>query len=66
MEEVDAIEREATEEESLIDWKSMWKPMAFIVGLFVVFFWLPRLAGSYLEGFLANSGSRSAVSGQQA
>ena len=53
MEEVGAIEREATDEESLIDWKSIWKPMAFIVGLFVVFFWLPidnsRFAGAVIE-----------------
>jgi uncharacterized membrane protein YraQ (UPF0718 family) len=40
-------------EESLIDWKSIWKPMAAIIGLFLVFFWLPidnsRFAGAVIE-----------------
>jgi hypothetical protein len=53
MEEVVASESEATEEESLIDWKSHWKPLALIVGLFLVFFWLPidnsRFAGAVIE-----------------
>jgi uncharacterized membrane protein YraQ (UPF0718 family) len=44
---------EIEEEESLIDWKSVWKPMAVIVGLFLMFFWLPiensRFAGAIIE-----------------
>jgi uncharacterized membrane protein YraQ (UPF0718 family) len=38
---------------SMIDWKSLWKPMSLIVGLFVLFFWLPidnsRFAGAVIE-----------------
>jgi len=33
------IEQEV--EPSLIDWKTIWKPLAFIVGGFLIFFWLP-------------------------
>ncbi len=37
----------------IIDWRSVWKPMALIVGLFLVFFWLPmdnsRFAGAVIE-----------------
>lgn len=40
-------------EETLIDWKSLWKPMAVIIGLFLIFFWLPidnsRFAGAVIE-----------------
>jgi uncharacterized membrane protein YraQ (UPF0718 family) len=40
-------------EESLIDWKILWKPMAVIIGLFLLFFWLPidnsRFAGAVIE-----------------
>ena len=49
------VEEELGEEveESLIDWKSIWKPMAAIIGLFLVFFWLPidnsRFAGAVIE-----------------
>ncbi len=28
-------------EPSVIDWKTIWKPLTFIVGGFLVFFWLP-------------------------
>jgi uncharacterized membrane protein YraQ (UPF0718 family) len=46
------LDREEVEE-SLIDWKSLWKPMAAIIGLFLVFFWLPidnsRFAGAVIE-----------------
>ena len=49
--------REEVEEEeeqpSIIDWKGLWKPMSLIVGLFVVFFYLPiensRFAGAVIE-----------------
>jgi len=40
-------------QESLIDWKSIWKPMALIIGVFLGFFWLPiensRFAGAVVE-----------------
>ncbi|MGD8924494.1 MAG: permease, partial [Syntrophobacterales bacterium] len=60
MDEVSVIKSEAAEEmeedepeESLIDWKSIWKPMALIVGVFLGFFWLPiensRFAGAVVE-----------------
>ena len=25
----------------LIDWKTIWKPLGLIIGIFLVFFWLP-------------------------
>ena len=27
--------------ESLVDWKSIWKPLGIIAGVFLAFFWLP-------------------------
>jgi uncharacterized membrane protein YraQ (UPF0718 family) len=47
-------ELEETEvQESLIDWKGLWKPMSLIVGLFLLFFWLPidnsRFSGAVIE-----------------
>ena len=40
-------------QESLIDWKGLWKPMSLIVGVFLLFFWLPidnsRFAGAVIE-----------------
>ncbi len=60
MDEVSVVETEARQEveeeepeESLIDWKSLWKPMTVIIGLFLVFFWLPvdnsRFTGAVIE-----------------
>jgi len=57
MEEVSAVKNETAEqfeeEETLVDWQSLWKPMALIVGLFLIFFWLPidnnRFAGAVIE-----------------
>jgi hypothetical protein len=44
---------EAEVQEGLIDWKSLWKPMSLIVGVFLLFFWLPidnsRFAGAVIE-----------------
>jgi len=47
---------EETEKEvdpSLIDWKTIWKPLSIIVGVFIVFFWLPvgnsRFNGAVIE-----------------
>jgi len=38
---------------SLVDWKSIWKPLSIIIGVFVVFFWLPinssRFTGAVIE-----------------
>ncbi|MGA8180022.1 MAG: permease [Desulfobacterales bacterium] len=40
-------------EPSLIDWKTIWKPLSIIVGVFIVFFWLPvgnsRFNGAVIE-----------------
>ena len=40
-------------EPSLIDWKTIWKPLGVIVGVFVIFFWLPvgnsRFNGAVIE-----------------
>jgi uncharacterized membrane protein YraQ (UPF0718 family) len=37
----------------LIDWKTIWKPLSIIAGVFIVFFWLPvdsnRLTGAVIE-----------------
>jgi len=39
--------------ESVIDWKGFWKPLVLIVGLFLLFFWLPiessRFTGAVIE-----------------
>ncbi len=38
---------------SMIDWKSIWKPLAVIAGVFLLFFWLPvdndRFSGAVIE-----------------
>jgi uncharacterized protein len=45
------IEKEV--EPSLIDWKTIWKPLSVIVGVFIIFFWLPvgnsRFNGAVIE-----------------
>jgi len=37
----------------LIDWKTIWKPLGLIIGIFLVFFWLPldntRFTGAVIE-----------------
>jgi hypothetical protein len=52
IEEPSAVAEEEVQE-SLIDWKSLWKPMSVIIGLFLAFFWLPvensRFAGAVIE-----------------
>jgi len=39
--------------ESLVDWKSIWKPLGIIAGVFLAFFWLPidssRFTGAVIE-----------------
>ena len=38
---------------SLIDWKTIWKPLSLIAGVFLIFFWLPidngRFSGAVIE-----------------
>jgi uncharacterized membrane protein YraQ (UPF0718 family) len=49
--EPESIENEV--EPSLIDWKTIWKPLSVIVGVFIIFFWLPvgnsRFNGAVIE-----------------
>ena len=46
-------EKAASRLPSLIDWKTIWKPMGYIVGAFLVIFWLPldsaRFTGAVIE-----------------
>ena len=48
-----ATTSEKTSETSLIDWKTIWKPLSIITGIFLVFFWLPlessRFTGAIIE-----------------
>ncbi len=41
------------EQPDLIDWKTIWKPLCIIIGVFLVFFWLPidsnRFTGAVIE-----------------
>jgi len=38
---------------SSINWKAIWKPLSLIIGVFLVFFWLPisnsRFTGAVIE-----------------
>ena len=38
---------------SMIDWKTIWKPLSIIIGVFLIFFWLPisnsRFTGAVIE-----------------
>ena len=49
--ESERIEKEV--EPSLIDWKTIWKPLSVIVAVFIIFFWLPvgnsRFNGAVIE-----------------
>jgi len=40
-------------QQSLIDWKAIWKPLSLIIGVFLIFFWLPidnsRFTGAVIE-----------------
>jgi len=51
--EVPAPIEEEEPQESQVDWKSIWKPLAIIAGVFMVFFWLPidngRFSGAVIE-----------------
>jgi uncharacterized membrane protein YraQ (UPF0718 family) len=45
--------QERESQPSMIDWKSIWKPLSVITGIFLVFFWLPiesnRFSGAVIE-----------------
>jgi len=48
-----AVKEAEDVEPSLIDWKTIWKPLSVIVGVFIIFFWLPvgnsRFNGAVIE-----------------
>ena len=52
LQESEGLEKEDAQT-SLIDWETIWKPLGLIVGIFLVFFWLPvgnnRFAGAVIE-----------------
>jgi uncharacterized membrane protein YraQ (UPF0718 family) len=52
LQETEGLEKEEAQP-GLIDWKTIWKPLGLIVGLFLVFFWLPlgnnRFTGAVIE-----------------
>jgi len=52
MTESEKIEKQEAQP-SLIDWGTIWKPLVLIVGIFLVFFWLPagnnRFTGAVIE-----------------
>ncbi len=41
-------------EPTQIDWKSIWKPMAAIIGAFLVFFWLPVESARFKEAVMSS------------
>ena len=55
-----ADSEEAAEKEpdqpSLIDWKTIWKPLSVITGVFLIIFWLPlgssRFTGAVIESLV--------------
>jgi len=52
LQESEGLEKEDAQT-SLIDWATIWKPLGLIVGIFLVFFWLPlgnnRFTGAVIE-----------------
>jgi uncharacterized membrane protein YraQ (UPF0718 family) len=52
LQESEGLEKQA-EQPGLIDWKTIWKPLGLIVGIFLIFFWLPlgnnRFTGAVIE-----------------
>lgn len=44
---------EEAEPPSQVDWKTIWKPLAAIVGAFLVFFWLPVESARFKEAVIA-------------
>jgi uncharacterized membrane protein YraQ (UPF0718 family) len=48
-----SLDHETPQPKSLVEWKGIWKPLSIIVGVFLVFFWLPiessRFTGAVVE-----------------
>jgi uncharacterized membrane protein YraQ (UPF0718 family) len=53
-----AADKEATDEKSIepsqIDWKGIWKPLVGIIGVFLVFFWLPIESPRFKEAVMSS------------
>lgn len=45
-------EEEEEVEPSMIDWKTIWKPMAIIIGVFLLFFWLPLHSDRFIQALI--------------
>jgi uncharacterized membrane protein YraQ (UPF0718 family) len=49
----DSADIDVKDQESIIDWKGIWKPLSVILGVFLIFFWLPldnsRFTGAVIE-----------------
>ena len=47
------LDHETEQPKSQVEWKGIWKPLSFIVGVFLFFFWLPidssRFTGAVIE-----------------
>jgi uncharacterized membrane protein YraQ (UPF0718 family) len=48
-----SLDHETEKQQSLVDWKGIWKPLSIIVGVFLAIFWLPidssRFTGAVIE-----------------
>ena len=52
LQESEALKKQEAQP-GLIDWKTIWKPLGLIIGIFLIFFWLPvgntRFTGAVIE-----------------
>jgi uncharacterized membrane protein YraQ (UPF0718 family) len=48
-----SLDHQTEKQQSLVDWKGIWKPLSIIVGVFLAIFWLPvdssRFTGAVIE-----------------
>ena len=48
-----SLDHETEKQQSLVDWKGIWKPLSIIIGVFLAIFWLPvdssRFTGAVIE-----------------
>lgn len=56
LEKEDGLEREEIGPESLIDWGTIWKPLLLIIGVFLLFFWLPVNSGRFTNAVIESLG----------
>ena len=49
----DSADIDVKDQKSIIDWKGIWKPLSVILGVFLIFFWIPvdnsRFTGAVIE-----------------